>query len=137
MSRVHGRIRAASAFRGLSLRYPAAAIFSELKQLAAPATLDSSPLDIGTEDHATDAPLSVRKTEEAVALLEDLLVIELLMARDLLATLRVARDLGATTGEVLRIVEETIDATLPEPSPSDIHRSLRTAMFDEIAYRPG
>ncbi|CAN5535000.1 histidine ammonia-lyase [soil metagenome] len=136
MSRVHGRMRA-SAFHGLSLRYPAAAIFSELKQLAAPATLDSSPLDIGTEDHATDAPLSVRKTEEAVALLEDLIVIELLMARDLLATLRVARDLGAATGDALRIVEETIDATLPEPSPSDIHRSLRTAMFDEIAYRPG
>jgi len=137
MSRVHGRMRQASAFHGLSLRYPAAAIFSELKQLAAPATLDSSPLDIGTEDHATDAPLSVRKAEEAVALLEDLIVIELLMARDLLATVRVARDLGAATGEALRMVDETIDATLPEPSPSDIHRSLRTAMFDEIAYRPG
>ena len=137
MSRVHGRLEAASAFHGLSLRYPAAAIFSELKQLAVPATIDSSPLDVGTEDHATGAPLSVRKAAEAVSLLEDLIVIELLMARDALAAARVARDLGATTGEVLRTVEETIQATQPEASPSDIHRSLRTAMFDDIAYGPG
>ncbi|MCA1706597.1 MAG: aromatic amino acid ammonia-lyase, partial [Actinobacteria bacterium] len=135
MSRVHGRLRGASAFHGLSLRYPAAAIFSELKQLAAPATLDSSPLDVGTEDHATDAPLSVRKADEAVSLLQDLIVIELLMARDALATTRVARDLGATTGKALRTVDETIDADLPEQSPSDIHRSLRAAMFDDITYK--
>ena len=34
----------APAIHGLSLRYPAAAIFSDLKQLAAPATLDTPPL---------------------------------------------------------------------------------------------
>jgi histidine ammonia-lyase len=134
MSRVHGRLRAASAFHGLSLRYPAAAIFSELKQLAAPATIDSSPLDIGTEDHATDAPLSVRKANEAVGLLEDLIVIELLMARDALATTPVARQLGAVTGETLRMVEESIEASLPESSPSDLHRSVRGTMFEDVVY---
>ncbi|MDQ5874837.1 MAG: hypothetical protein M3526_05590, partial [Actinomycetota bacterium] len=68
--------------------------------------------------------------------LEDLIVIELLMARDVLATARVARDLGAGTGAALRTVEETIDATLSEPSPSDIHRSVRAAMFQDVAYEP-
>ena len=68
----HGRRRATSggapppALFGLSLRYPAAAVFTELKQLAAPATLDAPPLDIGVEDHASSAPLSVRKTEAAL-----------------------------------------------------------------------
>ena len=46
---------------GLQLRYPAAALFAELKQLAAPATLDTPPLDLGVEDHGTSAPLSVQQ----------------------------------------------------------------------------
>ena len=37
------------------------------------------------EDHSTSAPLSVRKTGTALGLLEDLLAIELVLARDLLA----------------------------------------------------
>ena len=45
---------------GLQLRYPAAAVFPELKQLAAPATLDTPPLEMGVEDHGTSAPLSVQ-----------------------------------------------------------------------------
>jgi histidine ammonia-lyase len=62
---------------GLRLRYPAAAVFPELKQPAAPATLDTPPLDLGVEDHHTAAPLSVRKIDAALGLLEDLLAIEL------------------------------------------------------------
>src|SRR6266705_274458 len=71
---------------GLQLRYPAAALFPELKQLASPPSLATPPLDLGVEDHGTGAPLSVRKTDAALSLLEDLLAIELLLARDLLAT---------------------------------------------------
>lgn len=53
---------------GLSLRYPAAAVFSELKQLAALATLDVPPLETaGLEDHGTGAPLSVAKADAAIA----------------------------------------------------------------------
>ena len=65
---------------GLQLRYPAAALFGELKQLAAPASLDTPPLDLGVEDHGTGAPLSVRKADAALGLLEDLLAVELLLA---------------------------------------------------------
>ena len=79
---------------GLQLRYPAAALFAELKQLAAPATLDIPPLDLGVEDHATAAPLTVRKTDAALGLLEDLLAIELLLAHDgpLVSCPRASRD---------------------------------------------
>ncbi|HEU4908997.1 MAG TPA: aromatic amino acid lyase [Propionibacteriaceae bacterium] len=70
---------------GLQVRYPAAALFSELKQLAVPATLDTPTLDIGVEDHGTAAPLTARKTDAALGMLEDLLAIELMLAHDLLA----------------------------------------------------
>jgi histidine ammonia-lyase len=45
----------------------------------ASATLDTPPLDLGVEDHQTAAPLSVRKTDAALGLLEDLLAIELML----------------------------------------------------------
>jgi histidine ammonia-lyase len=67
---------------GLHLRYPTA-LFPELKQLAAPATLDTPPLDLGVEDHHTAAPLSVGKTDTALGMLEDLLAIELMLAHDM------------------------------------------------------
>ena len=83
---------------GLQLRYPAAAVFPELKQLAAPASLDTPPLDLDVEDHGTSAPLSVRKADAALGLLEDLLAIELLLARDVLSTAPEPPMLGAGTG---------------------------------------
>jgi len=108
---------------GLQLRYPAAALFPELKQLAAPASLDTPPLDLGVEDHGTSAPLSVRKTDAALGLLEDLLAIELLLARDVLATAPAASALGAGTGAALRIIEQAIAAA--DPRPDAVHRALR------------
>jgi histidine ammonia-lyase len=57
---------------GLSLRYPAAAVFAELKHLAAPATLDTPTLDLGIEDHASGAPLSVRLTDRSLDLTDHL-----------------------------------------------------------------
>jgi histidine ammonia-lyase len=110
---------------GLTLRYPAAAVFAELKQLAAPATLDVPPLDLDVEDHATGAPLSVRKADEALGLLEDVLAIELLLARDVLATMPDRPALGAGTGAALRLVEESMAAATPPRSPADVHRALR------------
>jgi histidine ammonia-lyase len=108
---------------GLQLRYPAAALFTELKQLAAPASLDVPPLDLGVEDHGTGAPLSVRKADAALGLLEDLLAVELLLARDVLAAAPVRPALGAGTGAALRTVEEAIAAA--DPYPDAVHRALR------------
>lgn len=108
---------------GLQLRYPAAALFPELKQLAAPATLDVPPLDLGVEDHGTGAPLSVRKTDAALSLLEDLLAIELLLAHDVLATAPARPVLGVGTAAVLRTVEQAVAAA--DPRPDAVHRALR------------
>jgi histidine ammonia-lyase len=108
---------------GLQLRYPAAAVFTELKQLAAPATLDTPPLDLGVEDHHTGAPLSVRKTDAALGLLEDILAIELLLARDMITTAPTQPALGSGTAAALRMVEQAI--TVADPKPDAVHRALR------------
>ncbi len=108
---------------GLQLRYPAAALFPELKQLAAPASLDTPPLDIGVEDHGTSAPLSVRKTDDALGLLEDLLAIELMLARDVLTAAPARSVLGVGTSAALRTIEQAIAAAAPQPDA--VHRALR------------
>lgn len=109
---------------GLQLRYTAGALLPELKQLAAPATLDSSPLDMGVEDHATHAPLAVRKTDQALGLLEDVLAIELLLASDVLATAGDRPVLGAGGIAALQTVEAS-RAAAGEPTPEAVHRALR------------
>ena len=115
---------------GLQLRYPAAAVFPELKQLAAPATLDIPPLDLGVEDHNTAAPLSVRKTDAALGLLEDPLAIELMLARDLLTITPTEPVLGTGTDAALRMVEEAI--MVADPQPDAVHLALR----DRFPVRP-
>jgi histidine ammonia-lyase len=117
---------------GLSLRYPAAAVFTELKQLAAPASLDAPSLDIGVEDHATSAPLSVRKTATALGLLEDILSIELFLARDVLTTLPGAPRLGLGTAAALRTVEQAMAEAGADRSTANVHRSLRERLLDEV-----
>ena len=112
----------ASAY-GLQLRYPAAALFAELKQLAAPATLDVPPLDLGVEDHATGAPLSVARTDAALGLLGDILAIELLLAAETVGRAPVRPVLGAGTGAALDLVHESIAEA--EPFPDTVHRALR------------
>jgi histidine ammonia-lyase len=113
---------------GLALRYPAAAVFTELKQLAAPATLDAPPLDIGVEDHATSAPLSVRKTDAALTLLEDLLAIELLLARDVLAAIPDQPRMGEGTSHALKLVSDVVATA--DPSAADVQRALRSRLTD-------
>jgi histidine ammonia-lyase len=108
---------------GLQLRYPAAALFAELKQLAGPATLDTPTLDLGIEDHGTSAPLSVRKTDAALGLLEDLLAIELMLARDMITTAPARPMFGAGTDAAFRMVEESI--MLADPLPDAVHRAIR------------
>jgi histidine ammonia-lyase len=75
------------------------------------------------EDHHTAAPLSVRKTDVALGLLEDLLAIELMLARDLLGLRPTKSALGTGSDAALRMVEEVI--TVAEPQPDAVHRALR------------
>ena len=117
----HGRPAVAPV--GMALRYPAAAVFSELRHLAAPATLDTPPQDLGVEDHSTGAPLTVRLTDRSLDLLEDLLVIEMLLARDALSGAEApGRRLGRGTGAALRLVEKAIGQG---SAPDEVHRAVK------------
>lgn len=119
-------------FFGLALRYSGAQVFAELKQLALPATLDCPPLDIGVEDHATSAPLSVSKTEHALDLLEDILAIEILMARDLLH-LSPARSLGEGTRAALEVTDRALGELPASRSAADAHAALRQVLREPVS----
>ena len=114
---------------GMPLRYPAAATFAELRQLAAPATLDVPPLDIGVEDHATGAPLAVRTTHDALGLLEEILSIEVLMANDVLDTERPAPPLGEGTATVSAGARAAIDSLDEDRSTANVQRAVATSLF--------
>lgn len=58
----------------------AAALVSELKQKAQPASVDSIPTDANKEDHVSMGMWAALKAREAVALLESVLALELLVA---------------------------------------------------------
>ena len=111
---------------GLQLRYPAAALYAELRQLAAPATLDVPPQDLGVEDHGTGAPLSVRMADDAVGLLEDILTCELLLAADVLGQGAGTPVLGSGTGAALSTVLAAIADV--EPRPEAVHRAIRQVL---------
>lgn len=106
---------------GVQLRYAASAAFTALRLLAAPATLDSSVLDLGVEDHATGAPLSTAKTVSALDLLADILAIELLLATDVQA-MDPAGGLGAGTAAALQLARDAADGA---GTAAEAHRRLR------------
>ena len=118
---------------GLALftRYAAGTRYAALRGLAEPATLDVGPLDMAVEDHATNAPESVRRTDEALDALEDILAIELLIAWGLLADL--SRD---TLGEGARLILSEVDqvfARLPKDAQSsDLHAAVRLALREQL-----
>lgn len=122
---------------GLQLRYPAAATYSALRHLASPATLDTPPLDIGVEDHATAAPLSVQITDDALALLEEILSIEVLMANDLLAMSiggpagpdRPVPSLGTGTDALSSSARRAVGEFDTDRPTADVQRAVAAAIF--------
>ncbi len=106
---------------GVQLRYAASASFTALRLLAEPATLNSTVLDLGVEDHATGAVLGVSKTEEALGLLSDILAIEVLLAADLL-TLSSPPRVGSGATRLTGLVEA---AAAGAASAADVHSGLR------------
>ena len=95
------------AYGGL-LTYSAAAILSELKHLAGPATLECPPLDLDVEDHATLAPLTVMLTRRAIRMLETILTIEAVLATKTLASWPTLPRLGAGTGAVRDVLHRAL-----------------------------
>jgi histidine ammonia-lyase len=123
--------------RGVSLGYSSAAASAELRQLAGPATLDVAPLDLGIEDHASGAPLSVRRTEAALERLEDILAIELLIARDLLTAGASTHRLGSGSAVVLETVNAGLKDLGPEASSGAFHEAVRDAMRTKLLAEAG
>lgn len=119
---------------GLQLRYPAAARYTRLRQLADPVTLDVPPLDFGQEDHSTNAPEAVRRTGEALDVLVDLLAVELLTAYAILIRSEVRQ--GDGTRAVLDALGGVL-AALPPGCPPDAVARAVTRALPRITASPG
>ena len=112
---------------GMHQRYAAAAAYAELRQLAAPVSLDVGVLDQGVEDHSTAAPLAVRKADEALDLLADILTVELLLAADILGLRPELPALGVGTSALYGSAHGAI-AALSDRSTDDVHRVVRAVL---------
>jgi histidine ammonia-lyase len=121
-----------SRFGSPLLRYASAARAAELRSLASPATLDVGPLDLGVEDHATNAPLAVRRTDEALALLEDLLAAELLTAAARIGWADARDRMGHRTGLVVDEVARRIAAIEPDAPTETLAEVGRTVIRGPI-----
>ena len=73
--------------------------------------LHALPVDLGVEDYGTSTPLSVHEPEATLSLLEDLLAIGLLPARDLLAAAPTRPSLAPGTSAAVRTAEQVIAGT--------------------------
>lgn len=115
------------------LRYSGAARAAELRLLADPATLDVGPLDLGVEDHSTSAPLAVRRTDEALDVVEDLLAIELMTACASLGRRAGSREqMGPRTRAVFDLVAAAL-AELGSGAASDrAHRKVRDLLAGRL-----
>lgn len=116
---------------GLS-RYAAAALASQLRHAANPVTLDVGALDMGVEDHSTNAPVAASLTARALDLLEGILAVELQMAR-------IAAGLRDDDGRVapsVRAAFDAVEAAVADlgaaPSSAAVHRAIADALCDAI-----
>lgn len=117
-------------FAGLSLRYAAAARYTRLRSLAQPVTLDVPVLDLGVEDHAPNTLEAVWATSDAVDLLEELLVVELLIGMVGLADPALRADLGSGTTALVDAVDGALAAVPPGTAPAAIHRQVLLHLRD-------
>ncbi|MFF1384342.1 aromatic amino acid ammonia-lyase [Arthrobacter sp. NPDC058288] len=107
------------------LWYSAAGLLSELKFLAAPATLGAPTLSADVEDHSTLAPLALQQLERSVDAAGKLLAIEALTAAYLLggAEARAVRPLGQGTAAVVDSLSGLLARHLPAAALVDEARA--------------
>jgi histidine ammonia-lyase len=119
---------------GLMLAHvTAAALTSELKVLAHPASVDTIPTSANKEDHVSMSMAAALKAEQALALARRVVAVELLCAAqaiDLLAPLTTSAPLARVHARIRRDVP-TLEADRP-PSP-DIEAIARLIADREIA----
>jgi histidine ammonia-lyase len=113
------------------LRYAAAVRAGDLRALAVPVTLDIGPLDLGVEDHATNAPTAVARTVAALDALTDVLAVELLSAHWIISQ-AASGDLGLGTSAALAALEATLAGLPAGATIGDRHVAVRSALVGSI-----
>ena len=120
------------ALAGLALRYPAAAQYTRLRQMATPVTLDVPVLDLAVEDHAPNTAEALRCTEDAATVVEELLVTELLIAIVALSSRGPSEPLGRGTRELVTAVREELAGAPDTALPHAVHRRVTDAVRERL-----
>jgi histidine ammonia-lyase len=110
--------------------YSAAALVSELKQLAAPVSLHCPPLDLDVEDHATLAPQAVMLARRALMVLEEILAIEVLVAISALEDRPRLPRLGRGTRPVYDLVRATLEPLDTNASAATVVETVRRRLLE-------
>lgn len=114
-----------------AIAYSAAALSSQLKQMAGPVTLMLLPLGQHVADHDTLAPVAVLHTRHSLERLELLVTIEILMASALIATRAEPVRLGAGTWRAYDLVAN-LSADDSATTSARLVASLRGALMDQL-----
>lgn len=112
-------------------QYSAAALVSENKVLAHPASVDSIPSSANQEDHVSMGTIAARKSRDIKNNTANVLAIELLAAAQAV-DLREKREMGKGTGEVYRLIREKV-LTLEDDRVmyEDMQKVLEIIMSEE------
>ena len=113
----------------------AAALVTDIKHRANPTSVDSIPTDANKEDHVSMGMASALKAREAVALLETVLALELLVAAQAIEFHRPLRS-GAPVEQAHALIRERVEplGTDREPGPDirAIEELVREGRFADI-----
>ena len=122
---------------GLMLAHvTAAALASELKTIAHPASIDTIPTSGNKEDHVSMSMTAALKAERAIALVTDVLAIELLCAAraiDLLAPLTTSAALARVHHAVRTVVPARDGDHPPSPDIAALARFLAAGELDHAS----
>jgi histidine ammonia-lyase len=116
---------------GLALRYPAAARYTRLRQLAQPVTLDVPALDLSVEDHATNASEALSATGEITRIVEDILTVELLIAIARLFT-SPGEGLGAQTSRLVERIGDELGRLPMGTLPDETHARIGGVLAEYV-----
>jgi histidine ammonia-lyase len=111
----------------------AAALTSELKTLAHPASVDTIPTSANKEDHVSMSMGAALKAERALHLATDVLAVEVLcacQALDLLAPLTTSAPLARVHAAVRRHVATLVDDRPPSPDLDRIAEMIRSGALE-------
>ena len=124
----------------MMVQITAAALVTELKLRAAPASVDSIPTDANKEDHVSMGMASALKAREAVRLLETVLALELLAAAQALEfhrPLRSSAPIEAAHARIREQVQPLGTDRQPGPDIAALEAMVRRGDFARIARDTG